>query len=352
MRMSRKQCVGLDRLCVFLLMSGFLLLGGCSGGAVAQSESPPSWFVQPDQAYAEARHLMATAAGPSAQAAQNRAFGNLARRFTAEIQVSQELVDEYRETKSKGEVTGTRQETMMVTESDVESRQTLLNAEVLEQAKRGDTHYALVGLKREETLRIYSQRIEGNEGKIDDYLSTAQATDRPINQLVALRKALVLAKANEKLQSQRSIVAGGSASFSSTRPKIEKRLREAQSHCSVTIRGNVPAPIRNQVGATLEAQGFPTIEDVEGALLEATIQYEEHPALEGRPDAHFFRWTLAIELTNRERNRTFETFTVGNRAGAPSEAGAKRRARHGARTVIEDEFSTFLKKTLLRTDQS
>jgi hypothetical protein len=296
---------------------------------------------------------MATAAGPSAQAAQNRAFGNLARRFVADIQVSQELVDEYQEMKTDGEVTGTHQKTVMVTKSDVESRQTLLNAEVFEQAKHGNTHYALVGLERKETVRIYSQRIESNESKIDGYLSTAQATDRPINRLAALRKALVLAKANEKLRRQRSIVAGGSASNSSSlRPKIEKRLRAAQSHCPVAVRGSVPASLRNQVGATLEARGLPTVEDAEGALLEATIQYEEHPTLEGRPDAHFFRWTLAIELTHIERNQTFETFTAEQRAGAPSEAGAKRRARHGARTAIEEQFSNFLKQTLLRIDQS
>ncbi|MFB6273353.1 MAG: LPP20 family lipoprotein [Salinibacter sp.] len=336
-----------------LLLGSLLLVGGCSGGAVAQSGSPPDWFVNPNQAYDEAQYLLATASGPSAQAAQNRAFGNLARRFSAEIQASKELLDEYREVKKDGEVTSAQQKTVMITKSDVQSDQTLLNAEVLEQAKAGSKYYALVGMERQETLRIYAQRIKGNQEKIKDYRATARNTERPIIRLAALQKALVLAEANERLQRQRAIVAGGSGSAtSSLRPELEKAVRKAQSKCPVAVQGDVPSSLRSQVGATLETNGFRTVDQPENAILKATVKYKEHPTLTGRDDAHFFRWTLAIKLTDTARNQTLETFTAEQRAGAPSKAGAKRRARNGARTTIEDEFSNFLKQTLLRINPS
>lgn len=335
-----------------LPLMSLLLLGGCSGGDVAQKSAPPDWFTNPDQTYNGERYLLAPAEGPSTQTAQNRAFGNLARMFAADIQASQELFDKYREVKKEREIAGSRQKTVMITQSDVRSDQTLLNAQVLEQAKVGSKHYALVGMERRETLRIYTQRIEGNRKKISDYRTVAANAKHPVTRLTALKKALVLAKANERLQDQRAIIAGGGTSAaSSPRPKLEKAVQEAQKSCPVVVRGDVPSSIRTQVKAILEARGLPTVKRPESAVLKARIRYEERATLPGRSDAHFLRWTLSIEVTDTVRSQTLETFTAERRAGAPSQTGARRRARNSARTTIEDDFSTFLEQTFLRIDQ-
>lgn len=330
-----------------------LLLGGCSGGDVAQKSGPPNWFTNPDQTYNEERYLLVSAEGPSTQTAQNRAFGNLARTFAADIRASRRLLDKYQEVKKDREIAGSRQETVMITQSDVRSDQTLLNARVLEQAKIGSKYYVLVGMERRETRRIYAQRIERNQKKIADYRTIAENAGKPVTRLAALRKALVLAKANEQLRNQRAIVAGGSASVvSSLRPKLAKAVREAQADCPVVVQGDVPSSIRTQVGAALEAQGFRTVDRSGPAILNATVRYEEHPTLSSRTDAHFLRWTLAIELTDIARGQTLETFTAEQRTGASSETGAKRRARRRARTTVEDDFSIFLEQTFLRINPS
>lgn len=336
---------------VFVLGS-LLALGGCSGGAVAQSDGPPKWFAHPDRAYSDQRYLTATAAAPSDQAARNRAFGNLARVFSADIQTSQELLDEYREVRGNEDNVDTQRETVMITKSDVGADQKLLNAEVLERARVGGTHYVLVGMERRETLQIYAQRIKENRQKIDQYRSTAETVSHPLHRLAALQKALVLAKVNERLRRQRSIVAGGggTVSSSSIRPDLEKAVRAAQTECSVVVKGEVPSPLRTQVSAALESAGFRVVDRSSEALLAATAQYEERPTLPGRDDAHFFQWTLAIKLTDLMHSQAVETFTVERRTGAPSETSAKRRARNEARTAIEDKFPLFLTQTLLHVD--
>lgn len=347
----------LSLFCLILLL-GSLGLGavGCSGGAEVQQEreAPPAWFEQPDRAYSEQRYLTATAAGPSSQAAQNQAFGNLARIFEAEIESSQELLDDYREVQKQGEVEETEQTTRMVTRADVRSNQELLNAQVLEQQAVSGTHYALVGMKRQETIRIYTQQIESNRSRIDEYRATAEETENPITQLSVLQKALVLAKVNERLVRQRNIVAGGGApESSSSLTDLEDAVRQAQVQCPVVVHGeDLPSSIRSQVRATLERRGFRLSDQLEGAVLEVQATYEERPTLEDRSDAHFLRWTLAIEVIDRTRNQALETFTTEQRAGAPSEAGVQRRAHNGARTAIQNEFSTFLDQILLNVNSS
>lgn len=340
-----------------LLLGALVAFGtmGCSGGAVAQDdESAPDWFLNPSDVYDEDRYLMAVASGPSTQAAQDQAFGNLARIFEADIDASQELRDDYQEITEDGDVTGTQQETRMITRSDIQSNQKLLNSEVLEQAQAGDTYYTLVGMERQETLRIYEEEIESNRKKIEDYRSSAEETDNAITRLAFLRKALVLAQVNERLTTQRNIVAGGGAPQSASSPvtALEKAVRAAQEDCAVVVsvaNEDVPSSVRTQVAATLEAVGFRVVDQPGDAILEARVAYEQRPTLESR-DADFLRWTLSVALTDQTTAQTLETFTTERRAGGMSEAAVERKAHATARKLIEEEFNQFLTQTFLNID--
>jgi hypothetical protein len=339
---------------IFLVFGG---LGCSSGGAAAQSAadaSPPDWFLNPEEAYSESTYLTAVASGGSAQEAQNKAFGNLARVFEADIQATKDLKDKYREVKKGGEVTQTSEESVLIDKSTVQSDQKLLNSEVLERANAGDTYYVLVGMKRQETVRIYSQEITSNRSKIEQYRSNAQETDNPITRLAFLQQALVLANVNDRLITQRNIVAQGSApDQSSALTELKKAVRKAQEACPVFVKTeneDVPPSVKDEVGATLETAGFRVIDRPEDAILEALVAYRERPTLESR-NQEFLRWTLSIALTDQTTRQTLETFTTEERAGGMSEAGVKRRAHNGARTAVEEKFSTFLNQTLLNIDQ-
>ncbi len=347
-----------------LLLGTFVVFGGlgCSSGGTAtvqgkeeaESSSPPNWFLNPGDVYSDDIYLTAVASGPTAQEAQNKAFGNLARVFEADIQATQDLKDKYREVRKGGTVTETSEESVLIDRSTVQSNQKLLNSEVLERASSGDTYYALVGMKRQETVSIYSQEIESNRNKIENYRTAATETDNPITRLAFLQQALVLAKVNDRLVTQRNIVAGGSApDQSSSVTDLQKAVRTAQEACPVVVKAeneDIPPSIVDQVGATLETAGFRVIDRPEDAILEALVKYRERPALESREE-EFLRWTLAIALTDQTTQQTLETFTTEQRAGAMSKAAVQRRAHTNARRAITNEFSTFLNKTLLAIDQ-
>jgi hypothetical protein len=332
------------------------MLGCAGGGATRSDSSPPSWFLTPEAAYSDEAYLTAVASAPSAQAAQNQAFGNLARVFEADIEARQALKDEYQEVKRDGRVTATERDTRLLTRADVGARQKLLNAEVLEQQKVGDTFYALVGMERRETLRIYDQEIDRNRRAIEEYRTAAEAAETPVPRLAFLQKALVLATVNERLVTQRSIVAGGGTPPASASPvtDLEKAVRAAQAQCPVVVRAadeSGGGAVVDQVGAALTQAGFRVVDRAGEARLEARVRYDEQPTLEGR-DEEFLRWTLAIELIDRTRRQTLETFTAERRAGALSPEAVKRQARSGARRVIANEFADFLDRTLLGIDPS
>ncbi|MFB6273766.1 MAG: hypothetical protein ABEL51_12810, partial [Salinibacter sp.] len=123
-----------DILGVVALM-GLILVGcGCAGDVTAQNDEasvdPPDWFENPNRAYSEDRYLVAVAKGPSAQAAQDRAFGNLARIFEADIQASRSLLDRYEEVTEDGEISGSEGTTLTIVASDITSDEKLLNTKV------------------------------------------------------------------------------------------------------------------------------------------------------------------------------------------------------------------------------
>lgn len=339
---------------LFLAMVS-IALAGCAGGAATQTDSgTPAWFVNPDAAYSEQTYLTAVAAGPSAQAAEDKAFGNLARVFEADIAAQQQLREDYREVQQGGDVTSSRQDTRLLTRSDVRSNQKLLNAEVLERAAAEGTHYALVGMERRETVRIYRDEIRRNRGTMAEYRTAAEAATNPVSRLAFLQQALVLAKVNERLITQRTIVAGGAAPSTATPPvaALQTAVREAQSNCPVAVQTDtpdVPPSILDQVKATLQTAGFRVVAQPADAILQADVSYRERPALTSR-DEEFLRWTLAIALTDRTTQQTLETFTTEQRAGAMSAAALQRRAHNGARTAIKNDFASFLDRTLLNID--
>lgn len=339
----------------FLLVVCGMGLVGCTGGSVAQTDTAaPEWFVNPGDVYNEQEYLTAVAAGPSAQAAEDKAFGNLARVFEADIEAQQQLREDYREVQKGGDVTSSQQDTRLVTRSDVRSNQKLLNAEVLERATGDDTYYTLVGMKRQETVRIYSEEIRDNQGTVQEYRSSAEAAENPLTRLAFLQQALVLAQVNERLITQRNIVAGGTAPSTSAPPVAELRtaVREAQEDCPVAVEtetANMPTSVLDQVNATLQTAGFRVVQAPDNAILRATVAYRERPALTSR-DEEFLRWTLSIALTDRTTGQTLETFTTEQRAGAISKAAVQRRAHNAARTAIEENFAAFLDRTLLNID--
>jgi hypothetical protein len=330
-------------------------LGGCAGGSAAQTDAAaPAWFVRPDVAYSEQAYLTAVAAGPSAQAAEDRAFGNLARIFEADIEAQQQLREDYREVQTGGEVTGSQQDTRLVTRSDVRSNQKLLNAQVLERAAADGTHYALVGMERRETVRIYAEEIRDNRDTVQEYRAAAERTDSPLTRLAFLQRALVLAQVNERLITQRNIVAGGTTPSTSTPPVagLQTAVREAQSNCPVAVSAEtstVPPSVLDQVKATLQAAGFRVVRGAGDAILQAAVAYRERLALTSREEK-FLRWTLSIALTDRTTGQTLQTFTTEQRAGAMSTAALQRRAHNGARTAIKNDFASFLDRTLLNID--
>lgn len=72
--MQRNRSGILPRL-LLMVMFGMGLMG-CTGGSVAQTDTAaPEWFVNPGDVYNEQEYLTAVAAGPSAQAAEDKAFG-------------------------------------------------------------------------------------------------------------------------------------------------------------------------------------------------------------------------------------------------------------------------------------
>lgn len=333
------------------LYIGLILLtvSGCGSSRSTAGGGLPPWVDNPSASYSESRYLMAVGSGSSLDRAHENALGNLARIFQAEITASRQLIDEFVET-AQNDNLGFEQTSRLLNITRVGSQQDLINTRILisELATNG-TYYALAGMNRLETSRIYNQEITTNELQINEYESNTEDETELLNRLILLKKALILAEVNENLARQRNILMGGAsdrALNTVTLNRIRENFRGVQQQVPVAVvSDSAPNSIIAAITAVFQREGFLTTSDGT-AVLEVTVDYRYGEADLNREETEFVQWELIIDILNKNANRSFNTYITGGRDGAFSYNDAVMRASASAREQIDTDFRQFLSREL------
>jgi len=339
-----------------LLIAAFLLMSSCSAprqaNSVSGSNRLPAWVDNPSTAYSDSRYLMAVGSGSTLREAHDDALSSLSRIFQAEINASQELIDDFVETSRDDEFSSERT-TQLLNISRIGTHQELMNTEILqsELASNG-TYYALAGMNRMESASIYNQEISNNDLKINEYESNADAESDPLQKLILLKKALVLAQVNENLSRQRNIIMGGASDRelnTQTLNRIREKFRTVQQQVPVAIStDSATETIIAAIESVFQSSGFTVAGSGSGrAVLEVDVAYDAQRAEMNRDNAEFVKWELIINIVNTLNNESFRTFITEGRDGALSYNDALKRADYSARDKIENQFRSFLTKELL-----
>ncbi|HBX65168.1 MAG TPA: hypothetical protein DEG32_03110, partial [Balneolaceae bacterium] len=173
-----------------------------------------------------------------------------------------------------------------------------------------------------------------------------------LQKLVLLTKARAVASANEVLTRQLNVIQGGAGTggdATTTLTRIQEKFRAIQLQANVSIQSdNATYTVKSAVAGAFQKEGFSIIENTENAILGVTINYQTQEANLNRDDAEFVKWELVIEIEDKQSDRSFRTFMVEGRDGAPSYSDALKRADFTARNKIEKDFAQFLNNELLQ----
>ncbi|MDX1617577.1 MAG: LPP20 family lipoprotein [Balneolaceae bacterium] len=338
-------------------LSLLMIFCSCSAPRPVQSSSQslPSWVDNPSNAYDDSRYLMAVGSGSTLREAHEDALSSLSRIFQAEIDASQELIDEFVET-SRDDQFSSERTTQLLNVSRIGTNQELMNTEILQsEVVSNGTYYALAGMNRMESARIYNQEISNNDLKINEYETNASNESDLLQKLILLKKALVLAQVNENLSRQRNIILGGSSDRelnTQTLNRLQEKFRAVQRQVPVSIQGgSASETIVAAIERVFQDTGF-TVAESDGntgsgrPVLEVNVEYHTQRAELNRENAEFVKWELIIDIVNTMNNEAFRTFLTEGRDGALSYEDALKRADFTAREKIQNQFKSFLTKEL------
>lgn len=331
--------------------AAFLLIG-CSSSKKTSGNSTPAWVTNPANEYNENQYLMAVGSGSTLREAQTDAFSRLSQIFQMDIDATEQLNSEtidrninnnlYSESTSK-----------LLNNVRIGTNQELMNTTILDSdVDKYGTYYALAGMDRAESSRIYKQEISNNSIKINEYEKSADNEQNILQKLILLTKAQAVASANVMLSKQLNIIMGGAGTggeATQTLTQIQEKFRNTQQLANVAVQTeNATETVKSAVTGVLQNAGFNITPNKDEAILAVNLNFQTQEADLNRDDAEFVKWELMIEVTDLQTNRSFKTFIAEGRDGAPSYADALKRADFTAKAKIQKDFNTFLNNQLLQ----
>lgn len=345
------------------LLSLFLGMGfiaGCSssGSTIPTSNSSsgndiPAWVTNPSNSFNEAKYLMATGSGSTLKEAEADAFNSLSQIFQMEIKASEQVISEstFRSVNNNYYSESSEQ---LINNINIGTNQELMNTTILiSDVDRMGTYYALAGMDRAESSRIYQQEIANNQVSLQEYETNAANEPEVLQKLILYKKAMGAATANAILSRQLNIIRGGAArdvESAQALSRVEENFRKVQQMALIAIvSDNATETLSAAIAEVFQQTGFSITEDPTEAVLIAKVHFQTQKADLNRNDNEFVKWELVIDVSNPNTLRSFNTFIAEGRDGAPSYADALKRADYTARTKIEKDFNTFLNDELLAT---
>lgn len=332
-----------------------LLFVGCSSSkSTTDNNGLPDWVLEPSSEYSEQQYLMAVGSGNSLNEARSDALSSLSQIFQVDVDAQENLYTETIDRTINNEMYS-ENTSELLNNIRLGTNQELMNTSILDsEIDANGTYYALAGMDRAESSQIYQQEISNNNRRISELDMNAESEDNTIQKLLLLTQAKSFAAANVVLTKQLNIIRGGAGSGGSateTHTQIQEKVRNVQQQANVIINTeNATEIVRSSVSSVLQNAGFNITESSQNAVLSVSIKYQTQRADMNRDDAEFAKWELVIDLTDLESERSFQTYMVEGRDGAPSYNDALKRADYTARNKIEKDFTAFLNKELMKNE--
>lgn len=338
-----------------------LALGGC---AWVGQNAPPSWILGPSKDYPPDQYLTGVGQADAQDAANDRAYGAVARIFKAEVDAQARDWESFLQFENRGTTNVERRLTLdHVTR--VSTDKVLENVRIMAgwSDKKTGQHYALAVMNRAQAGTALLGRIGELDDQVDTELKESRQAQDKLAKLRHLRRAiksLVLREAhNADLRIIRPSGQGTASMYKVAELTAElEQFLAANLAVSVEVTGAQAEPVRRAVMEGLLREGLPVIARP-GVQSRANGQAGEEPGsrpLEllakgtvrlwnvNVPDPRFryVRWCSDFLVVEADSQRVVGAVSRSGKEGHLTEAEASAKAVR----VMQQELTSELAKTL------
>lgn len=327
--------------------------------ACGWTHAAPSWIMGGRQEYPSERYLVGVGQADSQAAADERAYGAVAKIFKAEISAQSRDWESFLSLEKRGQ-TDTEHRLSLDQVTKVSSDKVLENVRVLDRwvdDKHGQ-HYTLAGMDRAQAAAAIQERMAELDRAVDTELAESQQTTDKLAKVRNVRRAikhLILREAyNADLRVIRVSGQGDPPAHrvADLTVQLEQFLADSLP-IAVEVSGDQVEQTRRAVTEGLIREGLPVIAvsadghaNGESAprAAEMLVKGEVHLWEVAVPDPRFryARWCSDFVITEIATQRVVGAVSLGGREGHITSSEAMARAFR----VMQQELSSHLAKTL------
>ena len=301
---------------------------------LVHAEKQPVWVTKPASLYAEGEYLVGVGEADTAKAAEDRAYGVIARIFKAEVDSRTTELEKYLQTETKGK-TEVQRQVAIEEMTKVASEKVLEDVKIAErwQDKTTARYYALAVVNRGHASVVLTERIKNLDSEITGLLKTAQDTADKFERIRTLRRAIKALISREIYNTDLRVVnPTGKGLVSPINPAdVTKELENFLSrgfNVYVTVAGNNSHAVKRSIIEGLNREGFSVLrKESEADMTDLLVigEVDVYKADIPDPKWKYMRWCADFQLVDAKNGKTFGNISRSGKEGhlTPTEAENK-----------------------------
>ncbi len=309
---------------------------GCAGGY----NGPPAWVSDKHSLYPREKYMVEIGVGTSFRAARDDGKATLAQVFGTTIRVDNTIRSRYEELSDGQDILGASMTTTVDDTISQSANETLVNVQFGESwTDEMGRSYVVTYVDREETGRIYKQRIDQDVLKVQSYINQAPEQKETLRRYAFWDAALVVDKEVQRKLEQLEIIHPSYARIARLLPYEPQQLQISRNAVAqemvfaVSIEGDEDGRLENILTKALTSKGFSVRARGELAV-QGQLFMEE---VELKNNYENLRWNLTLEMTDTVGNGV-AALGKSQRETAVSQEEARSRAYRSMEKFINQSF--------------
>lgn len=303
---------GVRVICILLLFSS--ILASCS------SLDSISYLQEREAKYPSDKYISAQGTGATAQDAQNDALSQISLYFDTSVQVSRNLVSDYREVEIDGFYRSIEKRDIQE-KAEIKSEAQFFCVQFAPSVKSGKEFYSIAFIDRESASRTLKENIRTNVSIIESLLPLAQNTQNPFYSIPAAYRGKVVADMTLALvKNLAGLSPNSNEDYSNVRELaslMQKAYQESRKHAEVSVHviGDWNSTVKNTLAELVEKSGFTISYGEKTCSLWAEVKSNRQKNAAGV----FLTPSISVTAKDIDGNAVFTYTKSFEREGAPED---------------------------------
>ena len=322
---------------LILLLAAFV--AACASGAKRKAAAAssiggarPDWVDSESQEWPRTRFIVGVGSADDEGPAAERARGEVARVFSADVSVNSSS-DQSEISQNQNGKTATSFSSSVSEQVHTATKKALEGVDIVarwKDASAGSRYYALAALPKDQALLAITEKVSEIDAEAAQYNAQLKAAADPFARAKAAAKLLTLAKVMPGLQADSRVLGGGplNADFDVAAARADAAKALAALDVAVSVTGDGADAVLTGAVAGLNAAGLSAKQGApaDKSDLSATVQTTVAPA-----DTSDARWqrtraSAAVTLLDGRAGKAFSSFNVSVREDSVDAGESRRRA--------------------------